>query len=237
MFSDRGATAFKVKALALATIAPGKTDEIRAAETRAALDWLYECLISANGAGNEKRISQSEDLSMRELQRPSNSANDAQTQAKARYVLAVIGHMRGETEVCVSNVAHMAAAAPRWFRTEFPTVFEHVFRPECQVAYDQLTAEMEAASAKAYRARIIVKRAAAIAVGAGVGVAVVGGMLLIGVKNGANPAVRRAIIGAAEPIWNSATRENLSVANLARIHARFEERLNAECRIMARKLL
>jgi hypothetical protein len=86
LFGNRGATAAKVKALALATAASSKRDKVRAAETRAALDWLYGCLISENGAGNGKRLSQSEDLAMRELQRPLRSAIDAQTHAKARYV-------------------------------------------------------------------------------------------------------------------------------------------------------
>jgi len=245
LFGDRGASAAKVKALALATAASSKKDQVRAAETRAALDWLYGCLISENGAGNGKRLSQSEDLAMRELQRPLRSAIDAQTHAKARYVLAVIGHMRCETEVCASNVAHMAAVAPRWFRAELPAMFEQVFRSECQAAYDRLEAETEGASNKSYRGRIIAQRVAAVAVGIGVGAAVtvvvVGGMFLIGVKGGANPGAsawaRKVVMGVAKPIWTSATRENAKIADLARIRSRFEARLDEECRVIAQRIL
>jgi hypothetical protein len=240
MFSDRPATAARAKALALSIEGAGKADQVRAAEMRAALDWLYECLIPGNGAGNERRLSQSEDISMRELQRPSGSMSGVQTHARARYVLAVIAHMRGEAEVSASNIAHMAATAPRWFRAEFPTLFERVFVPECKAAYDQLEAETEVASARSYRARIIAKRTAAVAVGAGVGVTIIGGLVLAGLaKNsaGTSPVVRQAVTGAAKPIWNSANRENARVADLARIQARFEQRLDEECRAAARRLL
>ncbi len=237
MFADDESTASKTKALALATMTAGKADQVRAAETRAALDWLYECLISENGAGNEKRLSQSEELSMKELQHPSNSASDSLTHAKARYILAVLANMRGETEVCASNVAHMAAVAPRWFRAEFPAIFEKVFRPGCQAAYDQLEVETKAVSGKSYRAQVIAKRAAAVAVGTGVAAAVAGGMVLVGAKGGANPVIRQAIMGAAKPIWTSATPEASRIAELARIRSRFEDRLDKDCRTLAFEIL
>ena len=239
MFSDRDATTAKVKALALSTEGTGKVEQVRAAEMRAALDWLYECLISGNGAGNGKRLSQSEDISMRELQRPSNLGADIQTHAGARYVLAVIAHMRGEAEVSASNIAHMAATAPRWFRAEFPALFERVFVPECKAAYEQLEAEMEGTSVKSYRARIMAQRIAAVAVGTGVGVTIVGGLVLAGLMKGGGspPVIGQAIDGAAKPIWDSATRENARLADLGRIQARFEQRLDEECRAAARRLL
>ncbi len=239
MFADRSATTAKVKALALSIEGAGKVDQIRAAEMRAALDWLYECLISGNGAGNGKRLSQSEDISMRELQRPSSSEADIQTHARARYVLAVIAHMRGEAEVCASNTAHMVATAPRWFRTEFPVLFERVFVPECKAVYDQLEAETEGTSVKSYKGRIIAQRTAAVAVGTGVGATIIGGLVLAGLMKGGGspPVIRQAVTGAAKPIWDSATREKARLADLARIHARFEKRLDEECRTVAQNLL
>ena len=237
MFADGEATASKTKAFALATMAASKADQVRVAELRAALDWLYECLISQNGAGNERRLSQSEELSMKELQLPSNSASDTLTHAKARYILAVIANMRGETEVCASNIAHMAAVAPRWFRAEFPAIFLKVFRPACQAAYDQLEVETNAVAGKSYRARVIAKRAAAVAVGTGIGAVVAGGMVLAGAKGGANPVIRQAVMGAAKPIWTSATPEAARVAELARIRSRFENRLDKDCRTLAFEIL
>jgi hypothetical protein len=136
-----------------------------------------------------------------------------------------------------ANIAHMAALAPRWFRAEFPAMFEQVFKLECQAAYDQLEAETKAASTKSYRGQIIAKRAAAVAVGTGVGAAMAVGMVLMGLKGSGSYAARQAVMEAAKPIWNSATREKAEAAYLARIRSRFEERLDEECQVIARKLL
>ena len=237
LFSDRAATSAKVKSLTLTLISSNSAASLRAVETRAALDWVYECIISDNGAGNEKRISQSEDLSMRELQRPPSSANDTQTQAIARYVLAVIAHMRGDKAICASNTAHIAVAAPRWFRLEFDTIFREVFRPECQGAYDQLKSETDDVLAKTYRTRVIAKRAAALAVGTGVGVAVASGLVLAGLRNGTAATVRVAALGVAKPIWIAATSEKARAFDLTRVNARFEDRLDNECRTVARRYI
>ncbi len=237
MFSDQRRTAAKVRALSLPAVQSGKSPEARAIEIQAALNWIYECLISENGAGNEKRIEQSEDLAMRELQRPASSTIEMQLQAKARFILAIVAYSRCEIEVCASNVAQMAAVAPRWFRAEFPEVFERVIKQECQAAYDQLKAEIEKATAKSYTGQVVAKRAAAVAVGTGVAAAAAGVMVLTGLKGGLNYAAREAIEDTAKPIWTSATPENARKAELNRVTARFEKRLDDECRAVARKLI
>jgi hypothetical protein len=237
LFNNREIAASKTKALALAIESIPKIDPVRAAEIETALHLLHACFISMSGTGSDKRLSQADDIAVREIQRPAKSSPETHLHSRARYVLAAIAHIRGEPEVCVSHIASMAIVAPRWFRGEFPVMFEAVFRPEFGALCDQLEADKDAEAGKSHIGAVVTQRAGAVAVGIGVGAAVIAGLALTGSGRGANPAVKNIALSTAKPIWQSATSKKIRAAKLAQIDERFEQQLDVECRSIAIQLL